>query len=437
MSEEQTASNDTHDCDGDETRTETCETGSRGKSDGLDLADQPGTETGEHAASQNPPLSKNQMKKQKKMERWQQIKAEKRQTEREKKKKRLADMKERGEEIGPSRKSLKKNRMVDSACRQRVVIDCSFDTYMTEKDIQFLVQQIQHSYASNRRADNPLQLHICGISGKAKQRLDNIGDYRGWDIYKEERDFTEVFPKEEIVYLSSESPNVLSSLDDDKVYVIGGLVDHNHHKGLCHRLAEERGLAHAQLPIGQFLQLKSRKVLTINHVFEILLRFTESKNWQTSLLTVLPQRKGVCVKTDPEKNDPDGGQDTHTPPPHSVGDQGLPQRKGVCVKTDPEKNDPDGGQDTHTPPPHSVGDQQAGTDTSNMSPSVQNGSKKLSASGYVKSCVDVSLAQEKASSDGAAEECGSSCVISQGKTSTNARVPDIGKDSSETEDVSV
>ena len=42
--------------------------------------------------------------------------------------------------------------------------------------------------------------------------------------------YLEEFQRYDVVYLTSDSPNVLSTLDEDKVYVIGGLVDHNHEK---------------------------------------------------------------------------------------------------------------------------------------------------------------------------------------------------------------
>jgi len=110
-----------------------------------------------------------------------------------------------------------------------------------------------------------------------------------------EESFTELFPKEQLVYLSSEGTDTLLALDPSKVYVIGGLVDHNrfkvlssmHHRacaiahldgvltctgvidricsqGLTHRQATERGIATVKLPIGEYLQGDSRKVLTVN-----------------------------------------------------------------------------------------------------------------------------------------------------------------------------
>jgi tRNA (guanine9-N1)-methyltransferase len=48
------------------------------------------------------------------------------------------------------------------------------------------------------------------------------------------RGYMDVFKKEELVYLTAESPNVIQTLEDDKVYIIGGLVDHNRLKVIIH-----------------------------------------------------------------------------------------------------------------------------------------------------------------------------------------------------------
>jgi tRNA (guanine9-N1)-methyltransferase len=54
------------------------------------------------------------------------------------------------------------------------------------------------------------------------------------------RGYMDVFKKEELVYLTAESPNVIQTLEDDKVYIIGGLVDHNRLKVFIHPHSRER-----------------------------------------------------------------------------------------------------------------------------------------------------------------------------------------------------
>lgn len=49
-----------------------------------------------------------------------------------------------------------------------------------------------------------------------------------------EKPYLDIFPKEKLCYLTSESENVIESFDDDTIYIIGGLVDHNEHKVKLH-----------------------------------------------------------------------------------------------------------------------------------------------------------------------------------------------------------
>lgn len=53
------------------------------------------------------------------------------------------------------------------------------------------------------------------------------------DIQIRTEHYSELIKKEDLVYLTSDSPDILSELDEKKAYVIGGLVDHNHHKVNC------------------------------------------------------------------------------------------------------------------------------------------------------------------------------------------------------------
>ena len=65
-------------------------------------------------------------------------------------------------------------------------------------------------------------------------------------------------------------------------------------KGLCHRLALDKGVNHARLPIDQHVDMKTRKVLTIDQVFAILSGVTvEGNTWKKVMMEVLPKRKGA------------------------------------------------------------------------------------------------------------------------------------------------
>ncbi|XP_054655780.1 RNA (guanine-9-)-methyltransferase domain-containing protein 2 [Dunckerocampus dactyliophorus] len=263
-----------------------------------------------------PSLSKRQQKKLLKQQKWEDERELRKQKRKERKHQRRLQRqtqhdhhhkKDDNDEDHRARKRPRRDVIPGSL---RLVVDCSFDDLMLIKDVHKLHKQIQRCYAENRRATRPVQFYLTSLGGQLKQSMDEKD--KGWinwkDITVKSEHYSNVLAKEELVYLTSDSPNMLAELDPKKAYIIGGLVDHNHHKGITFERAKALGIDHAQLPLSSFVQMNSRKVLAVNHVFEIILAFLEKGNWKEAFFSVLPPRKGaMAIKQEGEEEEGGGG----------------------------------------------------------------------------------------------------------------------------------
>lgn len=214
-------------------------------------------------------MSKRQLKKLKKREKWESVKKLKRLKEREKYRlKKLAAI-EKGEQYakGPSRKELKRKRISSETCNVTVAIDLTFNELMSDDDIGKCVKQLLRAYTINRRSNSPINLYFTSLvqGNRFHKILEKNDGYENWDVKMKSESFIDVFDKDRIIYLSSDSENVLNDLEKDKVYVIGGLVDHNHSKGVCLDKANKLGIKHARLPLSEYVSIETRTVLSIYH----------------------------------------------------------------------------------------------------------------------------------------------------------------------------
>ncbi|KAG9274194.1 hypothetical protein AMEX_G11092 [Astyanax mexicanus] len=261
-------------------------------------------------SGENETLSKRQRKKLLKQQQWEEQRDLRKQKRKERKQQRKLERQTQAED-GTQFAFRKRLRREAEPSPLRLVVDCSFDSLMLLKDVKKLHKQIQRCYAENRRAAHPVQFYITSHGGQLKQNMDEIN--KGWvnwkDVHIKPEHFHEVLSKDDLVYLTSDSPNVLEELDENKAYVIGGLVDHNHHKGISFERAKELGIAHAQLPLSSFVKMNSRKVLAVNHVFEILLAYLEKRDWKEAFFTVLPQRKGAVPVGQEDKQEQGNDED--------------------------------------------------------------------------------------------------------------------------------
>ncbi|KAM4888689.1 tRNA methyltransferase 10 homolog C isoform 2-T5 [Thomomys bottae] len=178
---------------------------------------------------------------------------------------------------------------------QPLVFDMAYDTYMNSRELKNAVSQLLESEGCNRRNIDPFHIYFCNLKMDSTYYGELLRCYKKkWDklfLTATEKSYVDIFPKDSIIYLTSDSPNVMTTFEHDKVYVIGSIVDKNMKPGLSLAKAKQLGLATQCLPLDKYLQWSlGTKNLTLDQMTRILLCLKNTANWQEALEFV-PKRK--------------------------------------------------------------------------------------------------------------------------------------------------
>nr|CAI5828294.1 unnamed protein product [Callosobruchus analis] len=194
---------------------------------------------------------------------------------------------------------------------QKLVIDCGYDGNMTKRENYNCAKQLMLLFAENRMHKEPFDIHFCNANPEGfliKQLNKNIPTmYEKWfPLNIHECSYLDMYPKDQLVYLTPHCREEMSEFDYDSVYIIGALVDKVNNEPLSLARAKKEGLKMAKLPLDRYLQWGSGsgKSLTLNQVVSILLDVQLNGDWNYALRHV-PRRKLVAYIGESSRNTSD------------------------------------------------------------------------------------------------------------------------------------
>nr|XP_054483870.1 tRNA methyltransferase 10 homolog C [Agelaius phoeniceus]XP_054483871.1 tRNA methyltransferase 10 homolog C [Agelaius phoeniceus]XP_054483872.1 tRNA methyltransferase 10 homolog C [Agelaius phoeniceus] len=178
---------------------------------------------------------------------------------------------------------------------QPLVFDMSYEKEMSVREVSNTVRQIVMSESSNRRSVDPFHIHFCNFKDDSLYHREFIKNYReAWDkllITVTDQCYTEIFPKDKLIYLTADSPKVMKAFDHDKIYIVGSMVDKSIKRGVSLARAKRLGLETAALPLDKYLLWSTgAKNLTLDQMMHILLTLKDTADWKKALEFV-PKRK--------------------------------------------------------------------------------------------------------------------------------------------------
>lgn len=160
-----------------------------------------------------------------------------------------------------------------------VCVDLSYDdTIHNYRERCSLVKQLTLVYAYLKQSPASMHLHLASINPASPltEKLHKMG-FENWYASRHEGRPESVWDPSRIVILSPDATETLETLESDKIYVIGGIVDRTVRKAATLTTAQQIGAQTRRLPLREHLGSMVTHVLNVDHVFRILCDYQETK----------------------------------------------------------------------------------------------------------------------------------------------------------------
>ena len=187
-----------------------------------------------------------------------------------------------------------------------ICFDLNFNHYMEKKEQKSLSSQLALCYNINKRNNKKINFYFTNMTQELMNIL-NKNDADKWKVHYHDEPFYLIDDliklKKEFVYLSPDAEEELNDVNEDKIYIIGGIVDRTVIQNLSlNRIISlknddncEIKIVAKKLPLIKYIKDVKNTVLNINTVVEILSLYADmdedKKDWKTVFEKALPKRK--------------------------------------------------------------------------------------------------------------------------------------------------
>lgn len=138
-----------------------------------------------------------------------------------------------------------------------LVIDLGFEDTLQSREIINLAKQIMHGHGSNKSHKEPFHIIMCNVK-KGSKVVHALQDHslnlpvESFMFTITEKSYLDLYPREKLVYLSPNAPEVMRKYDHNRVYIVGGIVDKSNSKPLTLAKAKREGIDMVKLPLDHF-----------------------------------------------------------------------------------------------------------------------------------------------------------------------------------------